>query len=150
MNDFITQGLAYIIDVANGNSPKEITAEDTEGGMAVLVQQALYLANPDSKKFEDMMAGLSLEKYCSIEVFKLAYALSENIHNSNIESAKEILQKLSTCEIPSMIFKKFISRYLVDVILRLRILNDYKDYVRTSLDLIKDTSVEDIYIFNIK
>lgn len=147
MNNFMMQSLAYIIDVSIGNSPKEIVAEGTELDVAEAVGHALSTVDIESPEFETIVAAIGMEKYCDLATFKIVKNLSVSLFEGDVEVSKSLLHELTQQSISGKIFKKYITRFCITVILRLRLLSDYKDYVSTALELLQDSSINDISLF---
>jgi hypothetical protein len=146
MKEFITQGLAYMIDLSNQKTPENITAEGTEYDIGELILHALSLFDIDSPEFNIVMDAIGVEKYCSIIAIKLANKLAAALRADEISIVNDIVTKLANEEIPSNGFKKTIDRLCILSILKYGLLATYRNYVRSALEIIEDSTIQYVSI----
>jgi hypothetical protein len=148
MNDFTKQSLEYIIDISNGITPKNITAESSEEDVAQAISNAASVLDIDSQEFELFAQAIHLDQYCNISILRLAKRLFNSLQGGSIDTMIEILKELTSHKIIGRTFNKSISSMCVNLILDLRILADYKEYVREVLEVISDDTIKHIAFFD--
>ena len=153
ISDFTAESLKYIIAISNGEKPEKPekfknTVTEIEAAEAIRI--ALQLLDINSQEFETVANDIGLENYCDLETFKLAHRIYKDTHSRmklDLDETNEIIRKLVDKDIIGPAFNKVISKLVVGMILRLRLLSDYKSYVSNALTTIKNPDIVDIGIF---
>lgn len=149
MTQFELNVLQAIIEISKNTIPASIdSANVTEEEIATSVNHALQMFDINDSEFESFANLIQLERYCDIKTLRLAVELQGSYTKEKSERIDQIIQELVESEIPSLCFRKYIYTKTTGMILRLKQLRKYPDFVEKTLELMKDDNIKNITIFN--
>lgn len=136
-------GLQYIISLSN-DTPIEANIENLEEQQAVtLVDYLSQMIDIESDEFVKAINDLGIDQYCEAEVLQMAYQTQNFDRATDIE----LLDELTTKEITGEVFNRTITEICASAILRNGLLSEYRGYINSALELIKNSKVQAARLF---
>jgi hypothetical protein len=138
LNEYIVQGLQYIINLSNGINPETITAIPNEKDAIELINYAGQILDVNSENFNNAITGLKISQYCDTETLKLVNTLK----NHSEEISEDLYAALINKQIPGEILNRTITELCLTSILKKGYLSQFKDYVNSALTLIQNSNIQ--------
>lgn len=135
------QAVQYLINLSKDDNIEDISINLSERESMEALGYALQLFDIESEQFDRAFAAFNVEQYCTLSTIKMLQELSSvAFFDKNIN--KDLLDALTLVEIENLPFRKMAYEIVVNFILRSNLLAEYKDYVSTALDVLKNPDIE--------
>ncbi len=135
------QAVQYLIDLSKDDNIENISINLSERESMEALGYALQLFDIESEQFDRAFAAFNVEQYCALSTIKMLHELSNAVFFEK-DNHKNLFDALILVEIENLPFRKMAYEIIVNFILRSNLLAEYKDYVSTALDILKNPDIE--------